>query len=147
MVLVFAETPNGQIKKAAHEAVTYGAKAAQALGTECVALTLGSNVNNAGSLGANGAKKVLNVADASLNQMDSAVYANVIAQVAKQLGAQLVILSHTSTGKAVAGRLAVRLDAGIVSGVNALPQTNGGFHVQKAFTQVRQLPLTKSAVV
>ena len=132
MVLVFAETPGGHIKKAAHEAVTYGAKAAQALGTECVALTLGSHIADAGSLGANGAKKVLNVADASLNQMDSAVYANVIAQVAKQLGAQLVILSHTSTGKAVAGRLAVRLDAGIVSGVNALPQTSGGFHVQKS---------------
>ena len=41
MVLVFAESPNGHLKKAAFEAVTYGKKAADLLGTSCVALCLG----------------------------------------------------------------------------------------------------------
>jgi electron transfer flavoprotein alpha subunit len=132
MVLIFAESPNGKIKKTAQEAVTYGAKAAAAMGVPCVALTLGNNVADAGSLGVYGAGKVLQVSDASLNHFDSAVYTKVIADVAKQLGASLVVLAHSSTGKAIAGRLAVRLDAGLVSGANAIPQTSGGFSVSKS---------------
>ena len=76
MVLVFAESQKGNFKKNALEAVTYGHKTAQALGTECVALTLG-DVNNAGDLGKYGASKVYNVAGVS--DFDSQVYAAVIA--------------------------------------------------------------------
>ena len=54
MVLVFAEAIKGQLKKSALEAVTYGYKTAQALGSECVALTLGA-VEDAGQLGKYGA--------------------------------------------------------------------------------------------
>ena len=60
MVLVYAESPKGQIKKAALEAVTYGYQTAQKMGVDCVALTLGA-VDNAGQLGQYGAAKVYNV--------------------------------------------------------------------------------------
>jgi electron transfer flavoprotein alpha subunit len=124
MVLVFAESPRGNLKKAAFEAVTYGKKVADSLGTSCVALTLGS-VKDAGELGRYGASRVLNVADAALNNFDSQTYAAAIADVAKSNGASVIITSHTSTGKSVAGRLAVRLNAGLVSGVSSLPTANG----------------------
>ncbi len=124
MVLVFAESPRGNFKKAAFEAVTYGKKVADLSGTSCVALTLGS-VKDAGELGRYGASRVLNVADAALNNFDSQTYAAAIADVAKSNGATVVIVSHTSSGKSVAGRLAVRLNAGLVSGVNMLPSLNG----------------------
>jgi electron transfer flavoprotein alpha subunit len=125
MVLVFAESPRGQFKKAAFEAVTYGKKTAEILGVPCVALTLG-NVTDAGELGRYGASRVINIADASLDQVDSQAYTATIAAAAQNLGASVVILSHTSTGKAVAGRLAVRLNAGLVSGASSLPTANGG---------------------
>jgi len=125
MVLVFAESPRGNLKKAAFEAVTYGKKVADLLGTSCIALTLGS-VKDAGELGRYGASRVLNVADAALSNFDSQVYAAALADIAKSNGASVVILSHTSTGKSVAGRLAVRLNAGLVSGVNGLPTASGG---------------------
>lgn len=124
MVLVFAESPRGHFKKAAFEAVTYGKKVADLLGTSCAAITLGT-VDNAGELGRYGAARVLNVPGDTLNQLDSQVYAAVLADAAKQLNAKVLILSHTSGGKSVAGRLAVRLGAGLVSGVNALPTLNG----------------------
>ncbi len=124
MVLVFAESPRGNLKKTAFEAVTYGKKVADLLGTTCVALTLGK-VNDAGELGRYGAGKVLHVADAALDHFDSQAYAAAIADVAKSNGATVIITSHTSTGKSVAGRLAVRLNAGLVSGVNSLPTLNG----------------------
>ena len=47
MVLVFAEAPRGHFKKAAFEAITYGKKVADLLGTSCVAVTLGAQVTDA----------------------------------------------------------------------------------------------------
>ena len=96
MVLVYAESPKGKFKKSAFEAVTYGQKTAQVLGTQCVALTLG-DVENAGQLGKYGAAKVVNVADAVLNNFDSQVHAAVIADAAKAVGASIVIVNHSSS--------------------------------------------------
>lgn len=124
MVLVFAESPRGQFKKSSFEAVTYGKKVAELLGTSCVALTLGT-VKDAGELGRYGASKVLQVSDAAFDSFDSQTVAAAIAEIAKSNGATVVVLGHTSTGKAVAGRLSVRLNAGLVSGVNSLPTRNG----------------------
>ncbi|MEO1714453.1 MAG: electron transfer flavoprotein subunit alpha/FixB family protein, partial [Bacteroidota bacterium] len=68
----------------------------------------------------------------SLNQFDSQVYTKVIATAANELGATVVVLSHSSTGKSLLGRLAVRLEAGSVAGVNAVPTVDGGFKVTKS---------------
>lgn len=130
MILVFAEHQKGQFKKAAFEAVTYGYKTAQAMGTSCIALTLGE-APNSGELGKYGASKVYNVSGAEFADFDSQVYAAAIAQAAEQLGAQVLVLSHTSTGKSLLGRLAVRLKAGSVAGVNSVPTLEGGFKVKK----------------
>ena len=118
MVLVYAESPGGELKKAAFEAVTYGKKTADVLGTECIAVTLGSNVADAGQLGKYGASKVLNIASANLDNFDSQLYAKAIAAVAGQTGADTVIVSHTSSGKSILGRLAVIMNAGSVAGAN-----------------------------
>ena len=131
MVLVFAETQNGQFKKAAFELVTYGYKTAQTLGTECAALVLGT-ATGAESLGQYGASKVYHVADAALDKFDSQVCAAVIAAAAEKVGADTVVVGHTSTGKSILGRLAVRMSAGSVSGVNAVPTNDGAFKVTKS---------------
>lgn len=124
MVLVFAESINGHLKKTALEAVTYGFKTAQVLGTECVALTLGK-VEAADQLGQYGASKVYNVNNDHLSNFDSQVYAAAIANAAKNLGASVIILSHTATGKSIAGRLAARLNAGSVAGAKSIPVIDG----------------------
>jgi len=128
MILVFAESTNGKFKKTVFEAVTYGAKLAAAMGKPCAALTLGT-VEDASQLGTYGASKVYNVA--GVGQFDSQVYSSVIAEAAQKLGAEVVLMVYSSTGKSVFGRVAVRLNAGSVSGVNVLPTTDGGFKVKK----------------
>ena len=130
MVLVFAEATNGKFKKAAHEAVTYGAKTAAILGTECHALTLGA-VEEAGDLGRFGATKVYNITGPALEKFDSGVYTAAIAAAAQQTGAKVIVMMHSSTGKGIVGRLAARLGAGSAPGVNSLPTTDGGFTVRK----------------
>jgi electron transfer flavoprotein alpha subunit len=127
-VLVYAESLGGKIKKAAQEAVTYGYKTAQILGTDCIVLTIGQ-ADGAAGLGQFGASKVYNVAGAS--SFDSRQFAAIIADAAKQVGADVVVVAHSSSGKALAGRLSVRLNAGNVSGAISLPSLDGGFKVRK----------------
>jgi electron transfer flavoprotein alpha subunit len=122
MVLVFAESLSGHIKKTALEAVSYGYKVAQLLGTEVSVITVG-NAEGAEKLAQYGASKVYNVAASGF---DSQVYASVIAQAAEKVGATVVVLAHSSTGKSIAGRLAVRLSAGNISGATSLPVVEGG---------------------
>ncbi len=130
MVLVFAEHQKGQFKKTAFEAVTFAHKTAQRLGTECAALVLGAT-DQAANLGKYGAARVWQVSNPALDNFDSQVYAAVIADAARQLGATVVVLSATANGKSLLGRLAVRLDAASVAGANALPKVNGAFRVQR----------------
>lgn len=130
MVLVLAETQKGEFKKAAFELVTYGKQTAEAMGSECAALVLGS-ATAPEQLGKYGASKVYHVGDSALDDFDSQVYTAVVAQAAKELGAKVVVLGHTSTGKSLLGRLAVRLEAGSVPGVNAVPEVGDTFKVKK----------------
>lgn len=131
MVLVFAENQKGKFKKTTFEALTYGKKIAGKLGQECVALVLGNVEVDLAVLGTYGASKVYHINDPALNQSDNQVFANVITQAVKKVGAETVILTHSSLGKSLLGRLAVRLNAGSVSGANSIPDTNGGFKVRK----------------
>lgn len=130
-VLVYAEHQAGTFKKSAFEAITYGKKTAEQLGTECVALVLGSQASDAGRLGLYGADRVLHAQDAQLDTFDSQTYTKAIAEVAGQVDAKVIIMNHSANGKALLGRLAVRLKAGSVSAVSALPQTDGAFCVRK----------------
>lgn len=131
MVLVLAEHQNGQLKKAAFEAVYYGSKTAEVLGQECAAVVLGE-ATGLEKLGNYGATKVFQVADAKLNQLDTQVDTEILAQVIEQKSASVLIVNHSSTGKSLLGRLAARFNAGSVSGVNSIPTNEGGvFKVKK----------------
>jgi electron transfer flavoprotein alpha subunit len=59
-------------------------------------------------------------------------YASVIAEAAKANGADIVVLSNSFSGRGLAPRLGVKLQAGVADGAVALPEQNGGkFTVKK----------------
>jgi electron transfer flavoprotein alpha subunit len=130
-VLIFVDHIDGHIKKASHEALSYGAKIAGQTGTTAEAVVLGSVNEDLAALGKHGVKKIHQVQNDNLQQFDSQVYTKVIAQVAEQTGAKVIIFSNNSSGKALAPRVAVRLKAGLVAGATALPDTSNGFVVRK----------------
>ncbi len=130
-VLVFLDQADGHIKKSSFEAANYAAKIAEQTGTTAEAIVLGSVNDDLAAIGNYGIKKVHTVADASLNNLDAQVYAKVIAQAAEATGADIIVFSNNTAGKAVAPRLSVRLKAGLVSGAVALPDTSNGFTVKK----------------
>jgi electron transfer flavoprotein alpha subunit len=130
-VLIFADQAEGHLKKASFEVLSYGAAVAKQLGTTAEALVLGTVADDLTTLGKYGISKVHQVADAALNNMDSAVYAKAIADAVSASGAHVLVISHNQTGKAVAPRVSARLKAGLVAGACALPDTGNGFVVKK----------------
>ncbi len=130
-VLIFVDQLDGHIKKASHEALTYGSRIAEQTGDTAEAVVLGNVTEDLAALGQHGVKRVHHVQADGLQQFDSQIYSKVITQVAEQTGAKVVVFSNNSSGKSLAPRVAVRLKAGLVSGATALPDTSNGFVVRK----------------
>jgi electron transfer flavoprotein alpha subunit len=131
MVLIYIDQADQEIKKASYEAISYGAVLAKQLGTTAEALILGNVNEDLTTLGKYGASKVHQINNAALNNFDARVGSTVVAEAAKTLGATVVIFAHNINGRAIAPAVAVKLNAGIVTGACALPKTETGFVVTK----------------
>ncbi|MDT8393081.1 MAG: electron transfer flavoprotein subunit alpha/FixB family protein [Bacteroidales bacterium] len=131
-VLVYTENWDGKFKKLSFELVSYAKKIADQAGTSVTALSIGS-VDDAElkKLGNYGADKVLSANDERLNVLINKAYSSVITEAAEQEGSQVIIFAHNFTGKALSPRVAVKLKAGIASGVNAVPSSFDPFTVSK----------------
>jgi electron transfer flavoprotein alpha subunit len=130
-VLIFLDQSEGHIKKNSLEAVSYGAKVAEMLGTTAEGIVLGTINDDLAALGKYGLKKIHTSKNESLNNFDDGVFTDVIAEAAKLIGATVIVFSNNFNGKAIAPRLSVKLNAGLVSGAVALPDLSNGFVVKK----------------
>jgi len=126
-VLVFAHHSEGQFSKGVLEACSYGKKVAEGLGVDCHAVTYG-NAPGA-DLGNYGVSTVHQASGTTAP--DSGQMTKLVAAAADACGASVIICSHDLTGKAVAPRLSARMRAGMVAGANSLPNTDGGFKVNR----------------
>lgn len=130
-VLIFIDHTDGHIKKSSLEALSYGAAIAEKTGTTAEGVVLGSPTEDLAALGQYGVTKIHQVQNDNLKSFDAQVFTKVIAQVAEQTGAKIIVFSNNTVGKAVAPRLSVKLKAGLVAGAVALPDTTNGFVVKK----------------
>lgn len=135
-VLVYTENWDGKFKKLTWELVSFAKAVAEMLSTGVTAVTLGKvDEQQLMELGRYGALKVISVKDSRLTVFDNQVYADVLSQVAVKEGSKIIIFSNNNMGKAVAPRLAVRLKAGIATGVSRLPMSTDPFTVyRRAFS-------------
>jgi electron transfer flavoprotein alpha subunit len=132
-VLIYAENAGGKFKKSVFEAVSYAKAIAAQNNTSLLAISIGGVANeDLIELGKYGAEKVLNVSNEKLKNFVNQAYASVIAEAAKANGADIVVLSNSFSGRGLAPRLGVKLEAGVADGAVALPVQNGGkFTVKK----------------
>jgi electron transfer flavoprotein alpha subunit len=131
-VIVYIESHKGHIKKSGLEAATYASQVAKSLGTDCKAIVIGL-CENAATLGQYGTNIIFHVNGNADQKFDAKGFSSVIAEIAKENNGDTVILAHTADGKSLAGRLAIKLEAGLVSGANALPTFNGSTcHITKS---------------
>jgi len=128
-ILIYLDTNNGKISKAAMEAASYGSKIAKNSNASATVITYG-NCDDAtlATLGNYGVSKVLVKKD--LTHPDDRQLTKLVAAAAEKENATIIVFSHDLTGRAVAPRLAARLEAGLVPGAIAYPSTDGGFTVK-----------------
>ena len=117
-VLAIVNTKNGAPTKSSLEAASYAAGVAAQNGTDAVAIVAG-DLNSADALGAAGVGRVLHHAAAVT---DSGQWAKLAEAAAEATGATCIVSSHDHFGRAIAPRVAVRLNAGLVAGVTHLPE-------------------------
>ncbi len=130
-VLIFLDQSDGHIKKSSFEAACYGAKVAELMGTTADGILLGTVNDDLAGLGKYGLEKIYTVKNEALNNFDDEVFTKILAEAVKSAGADVIIFSNNFNGKAIAPRLSVSLNAGLVSGAVALPEISNGFVVKK----------------
>lgn len=130
-ILTYTENWDGKFKKLTAELVSYAAGIANMLGGEVTALSIGNvSQDELSTLGNFGANQVLNVENAP-EGLDNQLYTNIIAAAVEKSGASIVVMAHNNTGKGLAPRLSVKLNAGLASGVTDLPVSTDPLVVPK----------------
>jgi len=131
-VLVFLENWDGKFKKLSFELVSYASKVAEMLGDQAVALSVGKvDASELEKLATYGAEKIISIENETIKAFDDQAFTSMIAEVAQNTGAKVLILANNNSGKALAPRLSVRLKAGVASGVSKLPVSVNPFVVHK----------------
>ncbi len=131
-VLTYTENWDGKFKKSTYELLSYANEIAKKAGTELIALTIGEVSNDElKSLGNYGATKVVLVKDVKLKDFIAKSYSSAISQVAQAQSSKFVIFANSVSGRALAARTTVKLDAGFVPGVMQLPSSIEPFVVRK----------------
>ena len=122
MNIAFIQTKGGQASKASLEAAGFAA------GIGDTVAVVSGDLNGDGGLGAVGVSRVLQ----GPGNLDDGQLAKLIAAAADKEGATLVVCAQDHLGKAVAGRVAVRLGAGLIAGVTTAP--DGGSYTRNVFS-------------
>ena len=132
-VLVYTENADGKFKKSTFEVVSYAHAIAGQNNTNLIAISIGDvSADELANLGKYGAEKVLNVSNEKLKNFVNQAYASVIAEAAKKEGADIVVLSNSFSGRGLAPRIGVKLEAGVADGAVSLPEQSGGkFTIKK----------------
>ncbi|NQV53481.1 MAG: electron transfer flavoprotein subunit alpha/FixB family protein [Flavobacteriales bacterium] len=139
-VLVFADSDNGKVAKAAYEAASYGATIASRSGGKATLVTYG-RVDNLNELAQYGISDILHAE--SVDHVDPMQLAALTEAAVQSSGADLVIFSHDYTGKTIAPIVSARMKAGMVTGAIDYPSLEGDFIVKtnvfsgKAFAHVK----------
>jgi electron transfer flavoprotein alpha subunit len=110
-VLVLAEHDGGEVKKVTVELLT----AARRLGDPSVVWTGGGAEEGKARLAEFGAAKVYVAESADLGDYPVAPKAELLARLAGSVSPAAVLVAGTTEGKEVAGRLAVKLDSGVLT--------------------------------
>jgi electron transfer flavoprotein alpha subunit len=130
-VLLYAENSGGKFKKSTFEAASYASAIAGMLNTDMVAVSIGTvEQDELSKLAQYGASRILFVDHEQLKSFVNQAYGSIVAEAAKSTGSTVVILSASFSGKALAPRIAVKLQAGYVDGAVSLPDTSNGFTVR-----------------
>ncbi len=127
-VLVYIESKDGEIKKSSQEILSY-AKSLE-MG-EVTAIHFGES-NGIDSAGVYGANKVLNINTPKPDGLYVSLYTDIIYHTIEKNGINLLLVPKSPFIDVVAGRVAVKCNAAMISNVVGLPDVSSGFSIKRS---------------
>jgi electron transfer flavoprotein alpha subunit len=133
-ILVFVESTDGEIKNTSLVAISYAKALGEQMGdSEVTALVMGSFEDPAlAGLGKYGATRVLHAADDRLNQPVIQAVSSALNQAVEHTGAKTVVAAKSSLADPVVAKVAVKMQAALISNVTDLPDLTDGFKVKRS---------------
>ena len=129
-IVVYAESQNGEFKKNAFEALSYGKVISKNTNQPLVALSINAKVPSA--LANYGPDKILSIIDPSLDQFTAQNYANIISQYSKDVNVTILVMSSSADSRYIAPLIAIQLDAGLASNVISEPSSYNPLEVKRS---------------
>lgn len=127
-VFIVAEHRDGRLKKSTFELVS----ASSIAGNETHVALLGDGVSDlAKELGNYGANKIHVAQNAALKLYNGEAYTQVLAEMIKTVAPEIILASHTPTGRDLMPRLACLLDVGLASDCISLIFEGGNIKVRR----------------
>jgi electron transfer flavoprotein alpha subunit len=121
IIVVFAESRDGKLRRASLEAVSQARRLADGVSGTVEAVLVGKGVAAfAGELASYGADRVHAFDDAGLPAYATETWARAVAQVVEAVRPWAVLVGHTAMGRDLAPRVAARVGGGLVSDCVAL---------------------------
>ena len=117
-VIVFCEYEEGGFKKNALEAMTYGRKLAETLDGDMV-VVVNDPAFDKDQVKKYGGKRVITYESVPVG--DSQETARILGHIVQQENGSIVVMPYNSTGKGIAGQVAVHVQGGIATSVSGLP--------------------------
>ncbi len=142
MVLIWAEEKEGILPRSTLEVLSMGKKIAEPLGEELGAVLIADSNRAAGTLGKKGVRKVYAADDPALRDYRTEPYTQIFTSLIEEHHPSILLLSHTSSGKDLAPRVAARLNVGLISDCTQLELQDGSLvatrpmYTGKALAQV-----------
>jgi electron transfer flavoprotein alpha subunit len=109
-ILACSETSEGT-----SELLTKGREVSKALSIELAAVVFGKSESDCQPYFEYGAQKAILVPQDSVRRLDAETYANVLFEISKESGPDILLLRSSRLGKETAGRVAQKLQAGCIT--------------------------------
>lgn len=122
-ILVFLEAKGNEIKRSSLEAITAAVQIAN--GSTVTGIIVGASAADIAVAGSYGLQNCAIASHSLLNSYSSTAVAATVEQYASSVGASSVIFPATASGKELAPRVAVKLQAGFIPDCVALEAQNG----------------------
>ena len=111
-ILAILEQREGKLKKTAFETASVAAKLAKDLNLNVQAVAVGSEISNLNEVAKYGVGNITHFKNDSLANYSSSAYSTIVAEFAKEISADYLLIANTAYGKDLAPRISVKIGAG-----------------------------------
>jgi electron transfer flavoprotein alpha subunit len=128
-ILGILEQREGKLKKTAFEVVTTVKRISEELNAPAEVLVIGNDIENMQEIAGYGVSKVVYFKHPELADYSASAYSKIISDYVPESGTDILVFAHSSLGVDLAPRVAVKLNAGILTDCTEIAADETGIRI------------------